>query len=256
VTASTPAALLAEALARDPARPLLTFHDHATGERTELSVATFANWVAKTANLLRDELDLPPGARVRVDLPLHWQAAVWLQACWALGLEAVDDPGRVDCAVVTHEQEPADAGEVVSLGLGPMGLPRPGSSPAYAGALDYDREVHGHGDRFTPAVPPAAGDPALALAGSRLTAGQLAAAAVAGPRPGGGLLVTEPLTTLPAVLAGLLVPLATGVTGVLVRHPDPTRLAGLVAQEQLAAALGGQGAATSALPAWRPTTWA
>src|SRR5215468_10131545 len=48
--------LLAKALTRDPARPLLTYYDDATGERAELSAATLANWVAKTANLLQDEL--------------------------------------------------------------------------------------------------------------------------------------------------------------------------------------------------------
>ena len=55
-TDRTPADLLRSALAADPARPLVTFYDDATGERVELSVATFANWVAKTANLLQDEL--------------------------------------------------------------------------------------------------------------------------------------------------------------------------------------------------------
>ena len=53
---------------RDPTRPLLTWYDDATGERTELSGATLANWVAKTANLLVDGLGLGPGdraARVR-----------------------------------------------------------------------------------------------------------------------------------------------------------------------------------------------
>jgi uncharacterized protein (TIGR03089 family) len=253
VTAPTPTSLLSEALARDPARPLLTFHDDATGERTELSVATFANWVAKTANLLRDDLDVEPGARARVELPLHWQAAVWLQACWTLGLAVVDDPGRVELAVVPNAQDRADAGEVVSLGLGPMGLARPGSAPSYAGALDYDREVHGHGDRFAPTATPDPDVPALGLAGTSLTAGELAAAAVAGPRPDGALLVTEPFTTVPAVLAGLLVPLATGVTAVLVRHPDLTRLADRVARENVAAALGDT---AGLLPAWRPSTWA
>ena len=71
-TASTAATLLATALRDDPARPLLTFHDDATGERTELSVATFANWVAKTANLLADDLGAGPGrpaARSRAGWP-------------------------------------------------------------------------------------------------------------------------------------------------------------------------------------------
>ena len=56
-----PTHLLDAALRRDPARPLITFYDDATDERTELSVTTFANWVAKTANLARDDLGLEPG---------------------------------------------------------------------------------------------------------------------------------------------------------------------------------------------------
>jgi len=39
-------------IARDASLPLMTFYDDATGERTELSGATLANWVSKTANLL------------------------------------------------------------------------------------------------------------------------------------------------------------------------------------------------------------
>ena len=49
-----PAALLATARDRDPARPLVTHYDDSTGERVELSATTLDNWVAKTANLLQD----------------------------------------------------------------------------------------------------------------------------------------------------------------------------------------------------------
>ena len=53
----------------DHSRPLLTYYDDATGERTELSAITAANWAAKTANLVRDEFGLMPGDVVAVDLP-------------------------------------------------------------------------------------------------------------------------------------------------------------------------------------------
>jgi len=263
-TPSTPAGLLATALSADPSRPLLTYYDDATSERTELSVATFGNWVAKTANLLRDDLDLQPGARVEVDLPLHWQAAVWLQACWAMGLVVVLPTGPaawgqpVDLAVVTHDRAQSAAAEVVSLGLGPMGLARPGAVPAYAGALDYDREVHGHGDVFSPGVHPLGTDPALVAAlldGVDLSGGELArAAASADPLPAGGrLLVTTAFTTPAAVVGGLLVPLATGVTGVLCRHLDPARLpgrTGRIAQENLVALLDDAAAGSGTVPRW------
>ena len=50
--------VLSGLLAHDPGRPLVTFYDDATGERTELSVTTYANWVAKVASLLVDELEV------------------------------------------------------------------------------------------------------------------------------------------------------------------------------------------------------
>jgi uncharacterized protein (TIGR03089 family) len=252
-----PAALLGHALGEDPSRPLLTFYDDATGERTELSVATFANWVAKTANLLRDDLDLQPGAAVEVDLPLHWQSVVWLHACWATGLVVHlpgDGPDRAaapDLAVVTHARADSDAAEVVSLGLGPMGLARPGQVPAYAGALDYDREVHGHGDRFSPAGGRAGTDPALVAGPTTYSGDDLTAAASEGPAfpPGSRLLVTTPLDTAAAAVAAGLVPLATPVTVVLCRHLDPARLTGRATQENLVASLTG---ASGAVPVWGP----
>lgn len=84
----TPADLLRSALAADPARPMVTFYDDATGERVELSVATFANWVAKTANLLQGDLAAEPGDRLALLLPAHWQSAVWLLACSSVGVVA------------------------------------------------------------------------------------------------------------------------------------------------------------------------
>ena len=50
----------------------MTFYDDATGERVELSVTTYANWVAKAASLLVDEHDLERGDTLRIDLPPHW----------------------------------------------------------------------------------------------------------------------------------------------------------------------------------------
>ena len=53
--------------------PFLTWYGD---ERVELSYATFGNWVAKTANLLRDGYDVQPSDRVAVKLPPHWQTVV------------------------------------------------------------------------------------------------------------------------------------------------------------------------------------
>ena len=211
-----PPQLLDAALRRDPARPLITFYDDATDERTELSVTTFANWVAKTANLLRDDLGLEPGATAALDLPAHWQAAVWLQACWALGLHVVPAGSVADLTVLAYGgAAPGGSDEVVALGLGPMGLPRRDAGPPAGTTVDYDREVHGHGDRYVAAEAPDPAAPALTLA-------------------------TD-------VLAGLLVPLATDVTAVLCRHLDPSRLADRARQEGLVAAVGPD---TPDIPTW------
>ena len=135
---------------------------------------------------------------------------------------------------------PAGSGEVVALGLGPLGLPRRDATAPAGSTLDYDREGHGHGDRFAPDEPPAATDPALTAGGEVLTGADLGRAALTSPAlpRGARLLVAEPLTSLGAVLGGLLVPLASEVTAVLCRHLDPTRLASRIEQEGLVAALG------------------
>src|SRR5262250_1034661 len=76
-------------VAPDPTRPLLTWYDDGSGERTELSGATLANWVAKTANLLVDGAGLGPGDRALVLLPPHWQTAAVLLGCWSAGLSVI-----------------------------------------------------------------------------------------------------------------------------------------------------------------------
>ncbi|NEC50401.1 TIGR03089 family protein, partial [Actinospica acidiphila] len=115
-TDRTPADLLSSALAADPGRPLVTFYDDATGERVELSVATFANWVAKTANLLQDELSVEPGDRVTLLLPAHWQTAVWLLACASVGVVADvgGDPSAADVVVSGPEPESLEAARACS----------------------------------------------------------------------------------------------------------------------------------------------
>jgi uncharacterized protein (TIGR03089 family) len=67
--------VLGPLLRTDPARPRITHYDDVTGSRIELSGATLANWAAKTANWLRDELAVQPGDIVAVLLPPHWQTA-------------------------------------------------------------------------------------------------------------------------------------------------------------------------------------
>ena len=83
---TTFADVLARRLRADPGQPLVTYYDLGTGERVELSVTTYANWVAKTASLLAEEHDLERGQTLRVALRTHWLGPVFLGAAWAIGL--------------------------------------------------------------------------------------------------------------------------------------------------------------------------
>src|ERR1700712_3342661 len=104
-----PADLIADRLRGNAAAPLVTFYDDATGERVELSGATLANWVAKTANLLQEEFDVGPGSTVALALPVHWQIAAVLLAVWSCGATVLDtaaeDDGRLaEADLVLAEQ--------------------------------------------------------------------------------------------------------------------------------------------------------
>src|SRR6478735_3185962 len=97
------AAVLDPLLKADPMGPRITSYDAATGERIELSTVTLANWAAKTANLLRDEVGAGPDSRVAVLLPAHWQTAAVLLGTWWIGAEAVLD-GGADIAMCTADR--------------------------------------------------------------------------------------------------------------------------------------------------------
>ncbi|AXI77828.1 TIGR03089 family protein [Peterkaempfera bronchialis] len=227
--ARTPADLLRSALDGDPARPLVTFYDDGTGERVELSVRTFDNWVAKTSNLLQDELGAGPGDRAALLLPAHWQTAVWLLACWSVGVAAAPggDPEPADLVVSGPdglEAAQACSGERVALALRPLG----GRFPQRpAGFLDYAAEVPAQGDRFAPYSPvdPEAvaletetGGLPLRLTGEEVVQHARAGAARLGIAPGSRVLSTLPYDTWEGLEAGLLAPLAAGASVVLCRN--------------------------------------
>ncbi|MFB6709500.1 TIGR03089 family protein [Streptomyces sp. NPDC056333] len=221
----TPADLLRSALAADPARPMVTFYDDATGERVELSVATFANWVAKTANLLQGDLAAEPGDRLALLLPAHWQSAVWLLACSSVGVVAdvQGDPAAADLVVTgpdTLDAARACRGERIALALRPLGgrFPQPPE-----GFADYAVEVPSQGDRFAPFAPVDPEAPALTVGGLGLTAAQLVAraredAVELGLTPGSRLLTGRTYDSWDGLSAGLFAPLAAGGSVVLCRH--------------------------------------
>jgi uncharacterized protein (TIGR03089 family) len=224
-------ALLAPLLAGDPAKPLITFYDDATGERIELSGATFDNWVAKTANLLRDECDVEAGTTVAVLLPAHWQTAAALCAIWSCGAEAVADPAGAEVALADaeHLEAAAGAGLVVGFSLDAFGQGLGDALPR--DAVDYATEVRVHGDHFDPLAPIPDHAPALAGADAgTVVATARSRAAELGLGAGDRVLSTAawPLAPSGGLVDGFLAVLAAGASLVHVRHPagDQERRAG------------------------------
>jgi uncharacterized protein (TIGR03089 family) len=248
---TNPADLLARALGRDPARPLVTHYDDATGERVELSAATLANWVAKTANLLQDEFDVEPGSTVAVTLPVHWQTAAVLLAVWSCGATVLDtaaeDEGTLagaDVVLAAQDRlealEEAGVEELLGLSLHPLGM----GMTEYAGAArDFALEVRAHGDHFRPHTSPDPDAPGLVAGGLHLTLRGLVEAAEEltgrlGLVEGDRVLVDERTAAEAGPVAWLLAPLAAGATLVLCRNATAERLPERAAAERVTATLG------------------
>lgn len=223
---TTFAEVLAAQLRREPGRPLVTFYDHATDERVELSVTTYANWVAKTSGLLVDVADLERGMSLRIDLPPHWLSTVFLGAAWTVGLRVTtsDEPDAVVCGPDGLEAWGPRAADlpVLACSLRPLGVRF--AEPLPAGVLDVGVEVWSQPDGFTAWDPPTDDDPATdGLTQAQLWSDDLTAAAGSDLTDGGRLLsVTDPAS--PPGTVTLTEPLRRGGSLVLVRNPDPARL--------------------------------
>lgn len=139
--------------------PRLTWYGP-DAERVELSGRVLDNWVAKTSNLLQDELDAEPGTRLRLDLPAHWKSIIWALAAWQLGMEVVLGPGDADLLATCEPAAAEDAFDaVVAVPLPALAMRWPGDLPA--GVLDYAAEVRSHGDVFMAHNDPDPGGPAV-----------------------------------------------------------------------------------------------
>lgn len=225
-------AILDPLLRADPVGPRITYYDDATGERIELSAVTLANWAAKTANLLRDELGAGPGSRVAVLLPAHWQTAAVLFGVWWIGAEAVLS-GPADVALCTLDRlDEADAaaagGEVAVLSLDPFGRPVPDLP---IGVTDYATAVRVHGDQIVPEPAPG---PALAgQSAGQLVAACVQSAAVQGLTPGDRVLSTATWERPEKLVDGLLAVLSVGGSLVQVANPDAAALQRRVEMEKV-----------------------
>jgi uncharacterized protein (TIGR03089 family) len=260
-----PADVLRARAAERATAPLVTFYDDATGERIELSGATFGNWVAKTANLLVDGLAAEPGDRVALALPPHWQTAVWLFACWSAGLVAaplphplpLDSPSTDGAAVlvVTEPDLPraletggpaANAAEIVGLSLHALGGPLRDCPP---GVTDYAAEIRAYGDRFVPYAPVTPDAPALDVMSVTFTGVELTTTAVSfitktGLDSSTRVLTTVPYHTVEGLLTGLLGPIFAGGSVVITRNIDKAALDRRISLEHVTAVTG--------VPGWDP----
>ncbi|WP_018180620.1 TIGR03089 family protein [Jongsikchunia kroppenstedtii] len=209
-------AALAHALGTDPAQPLLTFYDDATGERTELSALTLANWAAKTANMIRDEFGLAAGDVIAVDAPVHWQTAAVLLGSWWAGTEVRigTNPDAALAFVSQDRIDDAQAPEIAVLSLDPFAL---GVRDLPVGITDFASTVRIHGDRFAPSDAPG---PALA-GHSRDETIAAATQAAAGIDPRTRLLSNREWATADEVVANLLAPWIGGASLVQNRNGDP-----------------------------------
>ena len=216
-------AVLDPLLRANPMGPRITYYDDATGERIECSTVTLANWAAKTANLLRDELGAGPGTRVAVLLPAHWQTAAVLLGAWWIGAEVVLS-GPADVALCTSERldEADDAvagGEVAVLSLDPFGKPAPDLP---LGVTDYATAVRVHGDQVV-----AEQHPGPALAGRTVAdvlAGARNSAVARGFSPADRVMSTASWSTPDEIVDNLLAVFVAGASLVQVANADPVVL--------------------------------
>jgi uncharacterized protein (TIGR03089 family) len=241
--------LLRRLLTDDPGRPRLTWYGP-DGERVELSAKVLDNWVAKTANLLVDELDAGPGSRVALAMPAHWRTVTWLLAIWSTGACAVVvpagsvPPADVDVLVSPDAGLLAAAGSVAG-GAATVAVALPALAAGYGpglpeGALDAGAGIRSHGDVFVPFVLPTPGDPALESTHGTVRHGDLIASA-ARAADGEGWPVGVRLLTGAAPAAAidqLLAPLVRAGSVVLhhdLASLDATALAALRSQEAVTA---------------------
>ena len=235
---TTFAAVLADRLRRDPGQPLVTFYDDATGERVELSVTTYANWVAKAGSLLVDELGLERGDELRVDLPPHWLGTVFLGAAWSAGLVVSDTehPAAVVCgpSSLAAWADRADRTVVLACSLLPLGVRF--AEPVPTGVHDVGVEIWSQPDAFSPWDPPGDDDPAYDLGGVTAPHGELWGAAAAGTLvTDGGRLLVAASPASPPELATFTEPFAKGGSVVLVTRAAAERLEATYAAERATA---------------------
>lgn len=223
--------LLRPLLVSSAARPLITHYDGGAGTRIELSVATMANWAAKTANWLSDECDVEPGSSVAVLLPAHWQTLGVLLGAWWCGATVTADPAGATVAFIPPGGSAPGAALVAVASLDPMGRDL-GTTPT-DGTVDYIGDARVHGDDYlalTP-VPGSVGALEKSTVDEVLTMARERTAALGLTRES-RVLSTRDWTFPDGVVDCVLAVLTAGASLVQVTNPDPATLDGIRAAER------------------------
>lgn len=209
-------ALLLPLMRGDAHRPRLT--TYTAGFRTELSTASLANWSAKVAGLLVDELGAGPGDLVYVGVGAGWQTAPILLGSWWAGVAVTDLDLPQAVAAFVPDGVPAAIGrsdEVFVVSGHPLGAPSQGVA---AHQRDFTSAVLPQADRF--AARTAADPVALRTATDDVSVVELLEAARSAGLPDGSRLASTLPWSLPGGLVRTLLA-AFAVDGSLV-HSDST----------------------------------
>ncbi len=209
------------------AEPLLTHYDLGSGARTELSVATFANWIAKTANLIEDvgadagQVALPLAA----SRPGHWMTLIWPPAAWQRECTVSVDVAGADLVVIGPDDPVAVLpGATFACSLHPLGL---GLRDLPAGVLDFSTEALAQPDQAG-TLPSGPNAPAWIDGGTVLSHAQ-----VADVTPVAGRVLVRPGDPLGTLRAAIIAPLLGGGSVVLVEgEADDARLAAIRRSER------------------------
>jgi uncharacterized protein (TIGR03089 family) len=224
------AELLQQRVRHNGSTPLLTYYDLDSGERTELSAISFSNWVAKTSNMLEDEVGAGQGDVISMPLayeaPGHWLTGVWQLACWQIGLVVDLASSSLPTAVVTGRRWQGYEGwDVFACALHPLGFGF--GEPLPEDVRDYAIEVRRHPDRYV-GYPPEAETIAWVDAERTLTQADLIN--IDGPPVRRLVRVGDPWATC---RDGIVTALVTGGSAVVVVGADSDRLARIAESERV-----------------------
>jgi uncharacterized protein (TIGR03089 family) len=234
----SPEQLFADLLATEPARPFITYYDEASGERSELSAKSLANWVVKTHHLLGTELGLGAGDGAMLALPAHWISLAPLLGALTAGLELLTDADGADVAFV----EPATLAAAASVpdvyAIAPESARTGWAGTPPPGANDYVAAVRPHEDKWPSVRFGASGDDPCLAGRTRAEVVEWARsrASELGLAPQARILCTRdwsgPVDWVDTVLA----PLTVGASLVYVRNcGDPAVLDRRAEQERVTA---------------------